>query len=228
MRKPLIRTRGGGVRAGGGSNPSDAPEPATRYTITVTSSNTSQGTVTGGGTYTEGDTVTLRATAKSGYEFTGWYSGNSKVSEANPYTFTASQDRTLVARFAEVQADFYYGAVTPDGTSGNAYDKEGLITELTAGWIAGNNTIVTPQITIAGGRKFIVLYDPTKVSPTYMKLGEDLSDPNQYEEFDNTGINNPRNFVHGEGVAENYNSFEGNVAVATGDTQYCQVTFTKL
>lgn len=166
MRKPLIRTRGGGVRAGGGSNPSDAPEPATRYTITVTSSNTSQGTVTGGGTYTEGDTVTLRATAKSGYEFTGWYSGNSKVSEANPYTFTASQNRTLVARFAEVQADFYYGAVTPDGTSGNAYDKSDVVSELTAGWIGSSSTITTPNIEVGAGEKFIMLYNPLKVKPT--------------------------------------------------------------
>ena len=226
LRKPLIRTRGGGVRAGGGSNPSDAPEPATRYNITVTSSNTSQGTVTGGGTYTEGDTVTLRATAKTGYKFTGWYNGNSKVSGNNPYTFTASQDLTLVARFAEVQADFYYGAVVPDATSGNAYDKANVISELTKGWITGN-TVTTPEITIAAGRKFIVLYNSDKVTPTYMKLGEDLSDPNQYEEFDNTGINNPRNFNQGV-VAETYTSFEGKVTVATGDVQYFQVTFTKV
>lgn len=225
LRKPLIRTRGGGVRAGGGMNPSDAPEPATRYNITVTSSNTSQGTVTGGGTYTDGYTVTLRATAQNGYEFTGWYNGNSKVSGNNPYTFTASQDLTLEARFAEVQADFYYGAVVPDGTSGNAYDKANVISELTKGWIDGN-TVNTPEITIASGRKFIVLYNSDKVTPTYMKLGEDLSDPDKYEEFDSTGINNPRNFNQGV-VAETYTSFEGKVTVATGDVQYFQVTFTK-
>ncbi len=39
------------------------------YTITVNSNNTSWGTVTGGGTYQEGTSATLRATAKSGYGF---------------------------------------------------------------------------------------------------------------------------------------------------------------
>lgn len=171
LRKPLIRTRGGGVRAGGGMNPSDAPEPATRYNITITSDNTSQGTVTGGGSYTEGDTVTLRATAQNGYEFTGWYNGNSKVSDNNPYTFTASQDLTLVARFAAVQADFYYGVFdTP--TNHPVLDDINDDAGLTKGWLADN---AKARITLQPRKTFVVLYR-SGVVPTECKITNDLGE----------------------------------------------------
>ena len=67
------------------------------YTITVTSKDENKGTVTGGGVYDTGASVKLTATRKTGYTFDGWYNGSSKVSSANPYTFTASQDLKLDA-----------------------------------------------------------------------------------------------------------------------------------
>ena len=166
LRKPLIRTRGGGVRAGGGSNPSDMPEPATTYTIAVTSSNSNQGTVTGGGTYTEGSTVTLRATPKSGYEFSGWYSGDTKVSESNPYTFTASEDKTIVGRFAAVQVDYdvYYGAVNNPTGDSHAADTDNLASLLTGDTVAQSTKTV--NISMTAGKTFIVLYDDSKAVPT--------------------------------------------------------------
>lgn len=71
----------------------DAPTPAT-YTITATADAT-MGTVTGAGEYTEGDEVTLTATAAEGYEFVSWSDGTTE----NPYVFTASEDKTLTATF---------------------------------------------------------------------------------------------------------------------------------
>jgi hypothetical protein len=174
-----------------------------------------------------GTQVTLVATANSGFTFDHWQFNGSNVStESTFYVTMPDSNVSYMAVFRHSEApDFYYGAVVPDATSGNAYDKANVISELTKGWIAGN-TVNTPEITIASGRKFIVLYNSEKVTPTYMKLGEDLSDPDKYEEFDSTGINNPRNFNQGV-VAETYTSFEGKVTVATGDVQYFQVTFTK-
>ena len=58
------------------------------YTLTVTSKNTTYGTVTGGGTYSQGESVTVKATAKSGYKFAGWMNGTSTVSSNETYTFT--------------------------------------------------------------------------------------------------------------------------------------------
>ena len=74
----------------------------TTYTITATSADATMGTVTGGGTYEEGKTVTLTATPKSGYRFVKWSDG----STANPYTFKATKNVTLTARFETITYDY--------------------------------------------------------------------------------------------------------------------------
>ena len=71
-------------------------------TITISAGpNTSgYGTVSGNsGTYSYGDTVSLTATAASGYEFSEWTENGTTVSSNATYSFTATQDRTLVAVF---------------------------------------------------------------------------------------------------------------------------------
>ena len=74
----------------------NAPQ-STTYTVSVSSANTSMGTVSGGGTYEEGATATITATPKSGYKFTKWSNG----STANPYTFTVTSDVSLTAYFEQ-------------------------------------------------------------------------------------------------------------------------------
>ena len=69
------------------------------YTVTTTAEN---GKVTGAGEYTHGTEVTLTATPDFDYEFVNWTVGGTEVSTANPYTFTATADVTVVANFAEV------------------------------------------------------------------------------------------------------------------------------
>jgi hypothetical protein len=58
------------------------------------------GTTTGSGTYTNGASVTVTATANPGYSFVNWTVADTVVSTAATYTFTASADRALVASFA--------------------------------------------------------------------------------------------------------------------------------
>ena len=60
---------------------------------------TTGGTVSGGRTYTHGNSVSLKATPATGYSFAGWYEGANQVSTAETYTFTATSARTLVGRF---------------------------------------------------------------------------------------------------------------------------------
>ena len=60
---------------------------------------TTGGTVSGGGTYTHGNSVLLKATPVTGYSFVGWYEGANQVSTAETYTFTATSACTLVGRF---------------------------------------------------------------------------------------------------------------------------------
>ncbi len=74
---------------------------ATTSTVTVTATATN-GTVTGGGVVEEGTSVTLTATPDAGYQFVNWTVGGAEVSTANPYTFIAEEDVTVVANFEEI------------------------------------------------------------------------------------------------------------------------------
>lgn len=62
-----------------------------QFTISVTSNNTSYGTVSGDGVYTEGTTVTLRAVPKASYRFVCWLEGTTQVSTSYEYNFLSSK-----------------------------------------------------------------------------------------------------------------------------------------
>ena len=71
------------------------------YTITVSANPTQGGSVTGGGTYQEGQSCTVSATANNGYVFTNWTENGNVVSTSARYTFTVNGNRTLVANFTQ-------------------------------------------------------------------------------------------------------------------------------
>ena len=71
------------------------------YTITATASPTTGGTVTGAGTYDEGASVTLTATANSGYTFSKWTKNGTQVSTNATYSFTATANAAYVAVFTQ-------------------------------------------------------------------------------------------------------------------------------
>ena len=73
------------------------------YTITVSANPTNGGSVTGGGTFQEGQSCTVSATANTGYTFTNWTENGNVVSTQASYTFTVNSNRTLVANFAAQQ-----------------------------------------------------------------------------------------------------------------------------
>jgi hypothetical protein len=68
-------------------------------TISVSVSPAEGGTVTGGGTYEQGQSCTLTATANEGYAFVNWTENGNEVSTDATYTFTVDGDRALVANF---------------------------------------------------------------------------------------------------------------------------------
>ena len=72
---------------------------AQTYTITVSAYPEDFGTVSGGGTYAYGDTVTLTATPKEGHYLQYWSDGQSIVSKNSTYSFTVTGDRELTAWF---------------------------------------------------------------------------------------------------------------------------------
>ena len=103
------------------------------YTITATSENTTYGTVTGGGSYKYNATVTLTATRKTGYTFSGWYEGTTRVSTSATYTFTCTGARTLVAKWAvyNLTITVTWSPTASKGTvSGSLTGQEGTKTTL--------------------------------------------------------------------------------------------------
>lgn len=73
---------------------------ANSYTVSVSASPSAGGTVSGGGTYTYGQSCTVHAAANNGYTFTNWTVNGSQVSTNANYTFTVTSNRSLVAHFA--------------------------------------------------------------------------------------------------------------------------------
>ena len=67
--------------------------------ISVTANPSNGGTVSGGGEFTFGETCTVIATPRNGYTFTGWTENEEVVSDELEYSFTAINDRELVANF---------------------------------------------------------------------------------------------------------------------------------
>jgi hypothetical protein len=70
------------------------------YEISVSANPVNGGSVTGGATYTHGESVTVQATPAAGYFFTNWTEDGLIVSSDSRYTFTAAKDRTLTANFS--------------------------------------------------------------------------------------------------------------------------------
>lgn len=98
------------------------------YTITVNGG-------TGGGTYKQGDEVTVTAEDKEGKEFVGWQdaSGNI-VSTKKEYTFEVKDEMVLTA----VYQDKAPGGGTIDGEIAPAPDKKGLSGGQIAGIVIGS------------------------------------------------------------------------------------------
>ena len=69
------------------------------YNVTATANPTNGGTITGTGTYNQGQTCVLTASASTGYSFTNWTENGTVVSTNASYSFTVTGNRTLVANF---------------------------------------------------------------------------------------------------------------------------------
>jgi|GEM_PF-2877078 len=85
------------------------------YDLTVQADPVAGGTVSGGGTYAHGTSVTVSAVTTPGYTFDGWYEGQTKVTDALTYTLDLSFARTLIARWTQNHYSLTV-QTTPEGT----------------------------------------------------------------------------------------------------------------
>ena len=74
------------------------------YTINATANPSEGGSISGTGTYNDGTSCTLTATAATNYRFDNWTENGSVVSTNANYTFTVNANRTLVANFTRTYA----------------------------------------------------------------------------------------------------------------------------
>ena len=102
------------------------------YTVTVKSEDTNKGTVSPSvttGQYVSGATISLTATPKTGYKFSGWYNGTTELSTSSSYTYTVTESATITGKF---EAD------APDATKYGNTVSLGTVTvgstALTQGW----------------------------------------------------------------------------------------------
>lgn len=138
---------------------------ASTYTVSVSSSNDSYGTVSitsgaTGGVANAGANVTVTATPKDGYRFVNWVENGSEVSIDAEYTLRALDDHTLVANFVSEGAvgatDYtsnyrhdYYGSditLTKGETKKVSFQNHGLSTQYYFNWVMDinyNSSLVT-------------------------------------------------------------------------------------
>ena len=83
-----------------GQNIQEVSIMAATYTVTATANPAVGGTVSGGGTFTSGQSCTVSATANTGYTFVNWTENGTPVSTQANYTFTVEGNRNLVANFS--------------------------------------------------------------------------------------------------------------------------------
>lgn len=98
-------------------------EFVTMFNVTVAASPAEGGSVSGTGSYINGQTISVSATINEGYIFRGWQENGRIVFTAPDYTFRVSKDRTLTAVFEKIpsytlkyDANGGYGAV-PSGST---------------------------------------------------------------------------------------------------------------
>ncbi len=92
------------------------------YTITTIVSPAEAGTASGGGSFNHGESVTVRATPSTGYQFTNWTENGSAVSTSANYTFTVSRSRNLMANFSQIPR-----LLTLTGPEGNSLRNNDII-----------------------------------------------------------------------------------------------------
>ncbi|MBQ6307977.1 MAG: InlB B-repeat-containing protein [Bacteroidales bacterium] len=79
------------------------------------------GTAVGGGTFAEGDTCTVVATANEGYNFVNWTENGSQVSADAEYSFAVTGNRSLMAHFTSQEYTITATAEPEEGGTVNGF-----------------------------------------------------------------------------------------------------------
>ena len=94
---------------------------ANGYTIITLLNPIDGGMATGAGIYEEGQVCTVTAVANPNYTFTNWTENNNQLTTNASYSFTVTEDRTLMANFEGEQPVMNYIISTSVNPSGGGY-----------------------------------------------------------------------------------------------------------
>ena len=129
-----------------GSSHHDEPTPTDKYLLIVQSEDLNKGTVTGGGMFEEGDNPTFSATAKSGYEFEGWYRDGEKFSsEATCTDFDMpAANVTVIAKFSVVASEHTISLTA--GNNGKVKIADGEPAQTATGTVADGGSVMITAV----------------------------------------------------------------------------------
>ena len=192
------------------------------FTISVSANPTIGGTVSGGGTYNQGQSCTVTAAANASYSFVNWTENGNVVSTNRNYTFTVTSNRTLVANF-QAQPQNYNISVSANPTNGGT---------VTGGGSYQQGQSCTVSATPATGYNFVRWTEngqqvSTNASYTFTVTGNrTLVAQFQLQSFSITASADPNNggTVTGGGT---YNYGQSCTLSATPATGYTFVNWTK-
>ena len=169
-------------------DPTNPPEPAAKYRLTVKAQPAEAATMSGGGEYAEGTRVTVRATAKTNYVFKYWtLNGKYWMQDGQQLSQTATSwqltmpagDVNLVAVFEYVEPEYdptnpaEPPYITPEYSLYLVADPAGAGTfNRTSGAKVKEGTTVSVRATPASGYEFIGWYD---AEGTQLGTGQTLS-----------------------------------------------------
>ena len=134
------------------------------YTITTAVSPSGSGTVSGGGTYASGTTITLTATAYSGYVFSSWSDNDT----SNPRSVTVTADTTYTAIFEQESTP------TPSYTVSLSVSPTGSGTVSGSGSYS-SGTSVTISATAGTGYEFVKWSDDSTSNPRTLVVSANVS-----------------------------------------------------
>ena len=158
------------------------------YTISASANPSSAGTVQGAGSYNYNTQASLSAVPQTGYTFVKWTESGSQVSTNNPYTFTVTKARTLVAVFEAEQYNISVSASPAAGgtvTGGGTKQYGASVTVKAtpnsgykfARWTEGGSQVSTNAsytFTATGNRTLVAVFE-TEGTPNVPVTGVSLS-----------------------------------------------------
>ena len=152
--------------------------PADFFEVRVTASPSNGGSVSGGAVYQAGQTCTVSASPRTGWEFISWTENGTVVSQEASYTFLVQTDRNLVANFSLKKVNIIVnadpaGSGTFTGTGTYNYGDHVLLTAYPAegfeffNWTENDN-VISSNRTIS----FTATSDRTLVAHFFASLPE--------------------------------------------------------